>query len=99
VPLLTALALLVMAAGLWFSGSAATVAAPRLQSAEARIAAATTEQPRRAAPAPAEQPEPAAAPPAAPEVAPVTAPVAGATRTGPAAVALPVGGPRAPPLR
>lgn len=89
--LLTALALLVMAAGLWFGGPAVSVPAPRLQASEARVAAAL-ESP---APAPAEPDEPVATPGSA-VVSP--APVVGYVAIEPAGVALSVAGPRAPPV-
>jgi hypothetical protein len=94
VPLLTALALLVMAAGLWFAGpaAAASVPAPRLQVAEARVAAAVGE-PATEVPdeAPEEAPEPVA------DVA--GEPVVGRVAAAPAVVVLSVAGPRAPPQR
>ncbi|GIJ70096.1 hypothetical protein [Virgisporangium ochraceum] len=93
VPLLTALALLVMAAGLWFAGAAsAPVPAPRLHAAEARVAAA--EAAHADEPAPAEEPPPAVPAAGAVEAAaPVTGPLAAVQ----VAIAPAVAGPRAPP--
>jgi hypothetical protein len=92
VPLLTALTLLVMAAGLWFAGpAAASVPAPRLQVAQAQVAAAESavdDEPRASADVPR---------PVAVAEAVLAAPVVGPVAAVAAAVVPTVAGPRAPP--
>jgi len=96
VHLLTALALLAMAAGLWLAGpGSAPVPAPRLQVAEARVAAAekaVADEPAPDTAAPVVRPASGAPVVAVSAVRPLVV-VAGA----PVAVALSVTGPRAPP--
>jgi hypothetical protein len=80
-----------MAAGLWFAGPvAASVPAPRLQVAEAQVAAAQAADTDEPAPV-----EPVDTSGVAPATA--TAPVVGSIVAVPAAVPLSIAGPRAPP--
>ncbi|GIJ53350.1 hypothetical protein Vau01_008660 [Virgisporangium aurantiacum] len=93
--LFTTLTLLVMAAGLWLAGPAVKpVPAPRLQVAEARVAAAENaiaDEPAPAAPVEAETPA----------ISSGSAPAAGSVAATPVALApaapLAATGPRAPP--
>ena len=102
--LFTTLTLLVMAAGLWFAGPARTPAAepvppPRLQVAEARIAAAAenaiADEPARAAPADAGEPATVAC--SVPAAGSVAGSVAATPVTLAPAAPLAATGPRAPP--